>query len=229
MFINATISLPKVFPSFLCLQITQFHHRRFVQLFLWSFKPKTNPPFCIKNLSRLKQTCHYAFMNFQDQNKLPLHAFVNFENQNRPALCAFLNIQNQNRSTLCAEDQNRPTVQIYELLNPKQTHIMWTSETKTNLNYAFVSSQGQMRTPLSIFVNFYSQIKCALCIFVSSQTKSNPHYMYNLWAPKTKIGPQYAFVNSLTFSHFVFSCKVFNLSHPHMAFMIAWKNSLITL
>jgi len=63
-------------------------------------------------------------MNFQDQNKLPLHAFVNFENQNRPALCAFVNAQNQNRSALCAEDQNRPTVQIYELLNPKQTHIM---------------------------------------------------------------------------------------------------------
>jgi hypothetical protein len=122
-----------------------------------------------------------------------------------------------------SQDQNRPTMQIHELLNPKQTHIMWTSKTKTNLNYAFVSSQGQMRTSLCIFVNSYNQIKCPLCIFVSSQTKSNSHYMYNLWAPKTKIGPQYAFLNSLTFSHFVFSCKVFNLSHPHMPFMNAWK------
>jgi hypothetical protein len=51
-----------------------------------------------------------------------------------------------------SKDQNRPIVQIHELLNPKQTHIMWTSETKTNFNYAFVSSQGQMRTPLNIFV-----------------------------------------------------------------------------
>ncbi len=172
-----------------------------------------NPPFSIKNLPRLKQTCHYAFMSFQDQNKLPLHAFVNFQNQNRPPLCAFVNSQNQNRhhqEFVSSQDQNRPIVQIHELLNLKQTHIMWTSKTKTNFNYAFVNSQGQMRTPLCIFVNSYNQIKCPLCIFVSSKTKSNSHYIYNLWAPNTKIGPQYAFLSSLTFSHFVFSCKVFS-------------------
>jgi hypothetical protein len=171
-------------------------------------------------------------MSSQDQNKLPLHAFVNFQNQNRPLLCAFVNSQNQNRhhhAFVSSQDQNRPTVQNHELLNPEQTHIMWTFKTKTNLNYAFVSSQGQMRTPLCICVNSYNQIKCPLCIFVSSQTESNSHYMYNLWAPKTKKGPRYAFVSSLTFSHLVFSCKVFNLSHPRIPFMIAWKNSLITL
>jgi hypothetical protein len=222
----------KSFQVFLCLQITQFHHKRFVQFFLWSFKLKTNPPFCIKNLPRLKQTCHYAFMSSQYQNKLPLHAFVNFQNQTRPPLCAFVNSQNQNRhhhAFVSSQDENRSTVQIHELLNPQQTHIIWTSKTKTNLNYAFVNSHGQMRTPLCIFVDFYNKIKCSLCIFVSSQTKSNSHYIYNLWGPKTKIGPQYAFVSSFTFSHFVFSCKVFNLSHPHMLFMIAWKNSLIPL
>jgi hypothetical protein len=33
----------------------------------------------------------------------------------------------------------------------------------------------------TIFVeNSYNQIKCPLCIFVSSQTESNSHYMYNL-------------------------------------------------
>jgi len=143
-------------------------------------------------------------------------------------LCT-LKIKTNTIMHLWAQDQNRPTMQIHELLNPKQTHIMWTSRTKTNLNYAFVRSQGQMRTPLCIFVNSYNQIKCPLCIFVSCQTKSNSHYMYNLWDPKTKIGSQYAFVSSLTFSHFVFSCKVFNLLHPGMPFMIAWKNSFITL
>jgi hypothetical protein len=93
---------------------------------------------------------------------------VNFQNQNRLPLCPFVNSQNQKRhhhAFVSSQDQNRPTVQIHELLNPKQTHIMRTSKTKRNFNYAFVSS--------------------------------------------------------LTFSHFVFSCKVFNLSHPHMPFMIA--------
>jgi hypothetical protein len=120
---------------------------------------------------------------------------------------AFVSSQDQNRPTV--QTQNKPT--SCEHPRPKQTSIMhlWAPKVK--------------RTSLCIFVNSYNQIKCPLCIFVSSQTKSNSHYMYNLWAPKTKIGPQYAFLNSLTFSHFVFSCKVFNLSHPHMPFMIAWK------
>jgi hypothetical protein len=121
-------------------------------------------------------------------------------------LCKFMSYKIQNKPTSC------------ELPRPKQTSIMhlWAPKVK-------------WEPPLCIFVNSYNQIKCPLCIFVSSQTKSKSDYLYNLWAPKTKIGPQYALVSSLTFSHFVFSCKVFNLSHPHMPFMIAWKNSLITL
>jgi hypothetical protein len=66
-------------------------------------------------------------MNSQDKNKLPLHALLNFEYQNRPSLCAFVNSQNQNKhhhAFVSSQDQKRPTLQIHELLNPKQTHIM---------------------------------------------------------------------------------------------------------
>jgi hypothetical protein len=52
-------------------------------------------------------------MSSQDQNKLSLHAFVNFQNQNT-----------HHHAFVSSQDQNRPIVQIHELLNPKQTHIM---------------------------------------------------------------------------------------------------------
>ncbi len=116
--------ITKGLPSFLFLQITQFHHRKFVQLFLWSLKPRTNPPCYINNLPRLKQTYHYAFKSSWNQDKLPLHAFVNFQNKNRPPLCAFVNSQDQNRPHhvfVSSQDQNGPDMQIHELLKSKQT------------------------------------------------------------------------------------------------------------
>jgi hypothetical protein len=66
-----------------------------------------------------------------------------------------------------SQDQNRPTMQIHELLNPKQTHIMWTSKTKTNFNYAFPKVKWEPH---------YAYL-WTLTI------KSNVHYVY-LWVPK---------------------------------------------
>jgi len=73
--------------------------------------PKQAP--CIKKFPRLKQTCHYAFMSSQVQNKLPLCA-----------LRACVNSQDQNRVPSCICEFTTPKqakLQIYEFLKSKQT------------------------------------------------------------------------------------------------------------
>jgi hypothetical protein len=169
----------KGLPSFLCLQITQFHHRKFVQLFLWSLKPRTNPPSCIRNVPILKKAYHYAFKSSWNHDKLPLHAFVNFQNQIRPPLCAFVNSQNENRPHCAfAQDQNEPNMQIHDLLKSKQT----------------TSFELPRRRKTSIMHLWAPKVKWKphYAYMWTLTIKSNVHYIY-LWAPKTKSPSHYMY------------------------------------
>ncbi len=133
----------------------------------------------------MKQTCHYAFMSSQVQNKLPLCA-----------LRACVNSQDQNRVPSCICELPRPkqtlTIHLWPPKIKSKHHYayLWTFTMKSKCHYAYLST-------LTIKSNVH------YTYLWTPKTRSHFHNIY-LWTPKTKIGPQYAFVSSLILTLRVF-------------------------